>query len=262
MDKNFSHLRKNDSTLNLNEQLQLDLANYLDRFQDKSFALRKLAKNSGLNPKTIKRLLSAKNKPTYQTLFRLYRILLDENCYQTLLAKCPRVVASEIENYNPVAKEETTFDDSYFLEFIQKEPLLIEILILAGTGPLHKSKVAFQYGQYGLEVLLKLIEEGYLQEVDKEIYGHSKKVPNFDAETLKYMGNYFIHRFFKSENAQTKDQNIMNFYAEGLNAEGMQKWLEIETKSFYQKVEIANNPEYRGEIPVFTFGAIDSMKRQ
>lgn len=261
METNFSHLRKEDSTPKVLEQVRLDLANYLDGFSSKTFATRKLAKETGLNPKTIKRLLAGENKPTYHTLFKLYSVLLDEPNGECLLQKCPKVIAKEIKDYNPVESKETSFQQSDFLAFIQKEPLLIEILILAGTGPLHKSKVAYQFGQYGLELLEKLIQKGFLKEVEKEVYGHTKNVPNFDGETLKFMGNYFVHRFFKTENADLKNQNVINFYAEGLNEEGKQKWLEIETKSFYEKVKLANDPQYQGKIPMFTFGAMDTLTR-
>ena len=44
---------------------------------NKSFAIQVLAKESGLSDKTIKRLLAKNNKPTYQTIFKIYSVIFE-----------------------------------------------------------------------------------------------------------------------------------------------------------------------------------------
>lgn len=247
------------SCLDALSQVRLDLTDFIDRFSNKTFAVRKLAKESGLNQKTIRRLLAGENKPTYQTLYNLYRVFLDEEDCSELIKKCPKVIAEEIKNYNPQIKEKRKVKSPHFLELIKKEPVLIELIILAGSSSLHRNQVAYRYGEYGLELLAKLIEMKLLSEVEKDVYCATEEIPQFDGEILKFIGPYFIHRFLSCEDAQVKDHNTMHFYAQGLNEEGKKAWLKCETEAFYKKIEIAQNPKFQGNIPMFTFGAMDSI---
>ena len=105
--QNFTDLNL-DSQANfgsLVDQVAFDLASYLGQYPNKSFAIRILSKETGLNEKTLKRLLNRENKPTYQTLFKLYSIFLEEECFQKLLAKSPEVVRSYLAQYTPEEKK-------------------------------------------------------------------------------------------------------------------------------------------------------------
>lgn len=246
--------------LSLEDQVAQDLSNYLECFPNKTFAIRILAKESGLNPKTIRRLLAKENRPTYQTLYRLYSIFLDIDNYGELLKACPCVVAKKIADYNPVDTSETETQNLELLNLFKNIPLFAELFVLAGTSPLNKNAVAFRYGEYGVEVLEKLKEEDLIIEVEKDVFTLSKNTPPMDGECLKYLGEYFIKRFSKPSNTQIHNENTINFYAESLNEEGKYAWLKVDTDAFYKKIEIANNPKYKGNIPVFTFNATDTIK--
>src|SRR5690606_23853219 len=89
----------------LKDQVALDLEVYFAKFASKNFAIRILAKETGLNEKTIKRIFAKENKPTYQTIYKLYAIFLEESNYHSLLKKCPEVVRRYIENYSPAESE-------------------------------------------------------------------------------------------------------------------------------------------------------------
>ncbi len=254
-----SHAGKQSKYKDLAAQVALDLAEYLDNFPNKTFAIRILAKETGLNPKTIRRLLVRANKPTHQTLYKLYSIFFDEDNYSKLLEKCPKVIKERISEYNPCDHSEKENDNREFLNQLKREPLMAELYVLAGTGPLNKNAVAFRYGQYGIEVLEKLICADILVEIEKETYGPSKNSPTLDGHALKYLGEYFVRRFSKADNAQIQNENMVSFYAEGLNEEGKQAWLKVDTDAFYKKVKIAQDPKYRGSTPVFTFTATDTI---
>lgn len=254
-----SNEQKHSKIETLEDQVALDLAEYLDNFPNKTFAIRILAKESGLNPKTIRRLLARENKPTYQTLHKLYSIFLEEDNYSQLLARCPKVVADKIRDYNPCDDSQKESRRLEFLEMLKREPLLAELYILAGTSPLNKNAVAFRYGQYGVEVLEKLLKEDLIQEIEKDTYTLTKTGPTMDGHCLKYLGEYFVRRFAKADNTQVHNENMLNFYAEGLNEQGKVEWLRVDTEAFYKKIEIANDPKFKGTIPVFTFTATDTI---
>ncbi len=247
-------------SLDLVDQVAFDLAEYLGRFPNKSFAVRVLAKECGLSEKTIKRLLKSENKPTYQTIFKLYSIFFEENEYEALLSKCPDVVREYIKDYTPIEATSSTEQNNQLLDLLRKEPLFAELMVLAGTGPLHVSAIGYRYGQYGLEVLERLEKAEVLIKVTKDTYSVSSKLPNFDGHALKFLGEYFVHRFSKP--SELMSENTISFYAEGLSEEGLKEWLAVDTEAFYKKLEIAKKPQFKGSTPVFTFTATDTIQRE
>jgi acyl-CoA-binding protein len=252
--------RGRKKSLSVSERVSLDLASYLENFPNKCFAIRVLAKESGLNEKTIKRLLAKNNKPTYQTIFRLYSVFLNTTDYDNLIEKSPKVIKETLKKYSPCESLTQESKNQNFLEYIKKEPLMAELYILAGTGPLVKNAIGFRYGQYGLEVLEKLVEAELIVKVDKDTYIISKSAPNLDGDCLKHLGEYFVHRFSKPRNAQLEGENTIAFYAEGLNDAGLKEWLKVDSEAFYKKQQIADQTQYKGNIPVFSFSATDTIQ--
>jgi hypothetical protein len=253
---------ENVTKLNVSEQVAFDIKNYFGQFPNKSFAQRILSKETGLNSKTIKRLLKCTNKPTYQTLFRLYSVMLSENDFEQLCNLCPENIAEQIRKYSPCNTVTTKDDVDDFLDLVRKDALMSELYVLAGTGPLKKSAVGFRYGQYGIELIERFVEKKYFNIIDTDTYILSDCAPNLDTDSLKHLGEYFVSKFSKPKNAQVKSENTISFYAESLNEEGKKAWLAIDTESFYKKVEIANNPLFKGNEKIFTFTATDSIKTE
>tara|TARA_R110002072_G_scaffold534_5_gene3766 strand:- start:20929 stop:21765 length:837 start_codon:yes stop_codon:yes gene_type:complete len=244
----------------LSTQVAHDLKEYLSQFSNPSFGIRVLSKETGLNPKTIKRLMEAQNKATYQTLFLLYSEFYETKDLCELLDKAPMVVADKIKDFTPC---ESTCDEDKLdklIDSMKKEPIMAELFVLAGTGPLLTSVVGFRYGQYGIQILEKLVQEELLIKVNNETYILSKKTPTLTGKALKFLGEYFTHRFSKAEESYTEGENTISFYAESLNEEGKKAWLSVDTESFYKKLEIANNKKYQGNIPMFTFTSTDTIK--
>lgn len=245
--------------LSLGEQVSLDLADYLDSFPNKSFAIRVLAKETGVNARTIKRLLQKENQPSIPTLFKLYTAFTGELELEKLLLVCPDIIRVEFENYGPCKLENTKQKKINFLELLEEDPLIGELYVLAGTGPLYKDAVSFRYGQYGAELVEKLEKLNLLKKTDKDRYEIGSNAPIFDGEIIKNLGIRFTQKFCRPSVAGVRGQNIMNFYAEGLNEEGINEWLAIEEESYYKKIKIANNPKFKGSKPVFSFSTIDSV---
>lgn len=247
------NLKKRPRTIE--EQVALDLASYLDRFPNKNFAIRILSKETELHEKTIKRLLNRQNKPTYQTLAKLYFSFLDLSNYQELLAKCPPVVAEFLKTYTPPEATPRAQRADLLSQLFKKEPLAAEIFVLAGTGPLELNKIRLRYGLYGVEALRLLEQEKLLVETDKGKFSLAPTIPSMSGETLKILGELFIRRFSKPRDVMS--ENSISFYAEGLNEEGLKQWLAVDSEAFYKKLKIAQNSAYQGGTPVFTFCATD-----
>lgn len=249
-----------DKFSDIREQVALDLAKYLEQYPNKNFAVRVLAKETGLNEKTIKRLINRENSPTYQTVFKLYSIFFDSENSDDVLEKCPAIIREYLKDFSPDLKIANHQREVQLLELLKKEPLYAEIFVLAGTAPLNVSAIGFRYGQYGVEILEKLEEENILIKTSKDTYTMSPKVPALDGETLKFLGEHFVHRFCRPRD--TMSEHSIVFYAEALNSDGQKAWLEVDTEAFKKKLKIANDPKFRGNIPVFTFTATDLIGRE
>jgi hypothetical protein len=243
----------------LSEQVAFDILHFFNQFPNKNFAKKYLSRETGLNIKTIKRILAKTNKPTYQTLFRLYSVMFAENDYHKLLEICPKIVCDQIVKFSPSKTVTNCEQVDEFLSLVRKDSLMSELYVLAGTGPISRSVVGFRYGQYGIELLDKLLEKKYIYEVRNETYTLSPTAPNLDTESLKHLGEYFVSKFSKPKDAEVSSQNTISFYAEGLNEKGRKAWLAIDTELFYRKLEVANNPEFKGDHKMFTFTATDSI---
>lgn len=259
MEVNLPHSPCDSTSLSLVDQIECDLLQYIDRFPNKNFAIQVIAKESGLSQKTIKRLLLKRNRPTYQTIFKIYAVLFETSEYKQLMSLIPKVIQEALKTFSPGEKVCIESENRKFLDFIEQEPLLAELFILAATGTLDKNNVVFKYGQYGLNSLKKLEMSGYIVQVDNSSYKVSNSTPNFDSKCLKFLGEFFVKNYSKTKNMQIEGQNSLSFYAEGLNEEGLKEWLKIDTESFYKKQKIANNIKYKGSKPVFTFNATDTV---
>ncbi len=244
----------------LQRQLALDLTAFLKKFPNRNFAIRILAKESGLNEKTIRRLLSEENRPTYQTTFKLYAIFLEEVNYDKLLPLCPPIVRNYLKDFSPAQTVSRPDRESQLVEMFLADPISAELFVLAGTGVLKTAEVEKMFGQYGLQLMDKLKAADLLVEVAKGSYSLSTKVPNLDGHALKILGEYFVKHFCKQR--EVMSENSIIFYAEGLSDEGKKAWLAIDRESFQKKMEIVRDPNFRGSNRVFTFTATDEIQRK
>lgn len=249
-------------SLGLKSQVALDLANYLDQFPNKSFAMRILSKETGLNEKTIKRLLKKSNRPSYQTLLKLYPVFFEEFNFQKLLGLLPPTVKEEVEKYSVEEKTLGRNRSQELLEVFKSNPLAAEFFILAGSGSLNLSTIGFRYGEYGQEIVQMLQRANLIHEVNKGEFILSKTAPQLDGNCFKFLGEYFIKKFSKPSNAQLLSENTISFYAEGLNQKGKEEWLKIDRECFYKKLEVARSEKFQGDLPMFTFNATDSIQME
>jgi hypothetical protein len=245
-------------------QVCFDLKRYLAQFPNERFAIRIVSEETGLNQKTLRRLMLGENRPTHQTLLKLYSLFYQLDDYQQVYAMAPEVIRQRIADYNPdedvLGKRKK--DKNTLLELLKSEPLASEILILAGLMPLQKSIISFRYGEFGVKVMQSLFKEGFLIEQQKDQFTLSALGPELDAECLKTLGLHFTRRFSKPSQAKVLNQNILSFYAESLNEEGKEQWLKIDTEAFYKKVEIAKSPQFKGHLPVYTFTTTDTISTE
>lgn len=242
------------------EQVSRDLSSKIADYRNVKIGARILSEKIGVSERTLYRLINKENKPTYQTLFKIYRALFNTSNETLLLELIPRIVREEIEKTNPnKSKKSINFHHDIETE-IYYDKCFAEIYFLAACAPVTNELIQFRYGISGMQTLEKMLELKALSLTDKGHYILGENQANFSAKTLKRVGLSLIEKFSKPENAEIYGNNLIGFYAEGLSDEAYDRWLKVDEKAFEEKVNIANEPGAKGLKRSFTFMVTDSLQ--
>ncbi len=248
-----------DSNMELRIQVSDDLKEKLTEYTDPKKGIKALALLMGIHEKTLKRLMSCENRPGHQTLFKIYRVLLQTNNDTQVINMSPKIVKDFLLKTHPKGLSESI---QYTLDVereLRKDPVFCEIYLLCGTGGTTREYVAYNYGRYGERVFEKMIDQEVISAVDKFRYELGKNQAPLGVETIAAMGIQLTERYFKAASTDNLGENYVSFFAEGVNAETYQKWLEIDKEAFQKKIALANKVENKGDIKTFTFGITETL---
>jgi hypothetical protein len=236
-----------------------DLHRYINESDDPRRRLKFMAKRTLIHEKTLQRLVNRENKPTYVTVFKIYRFLLNEQDDQRLLGLVPQEVATFLNNANPQSFEKSaTYTQDLEIE-LRSNPVMAEIVVLCATGPIKMSYIKSRFGEYGTKMVETLVQRDVLQMVTQQEVCSGNVQVNMSPETLISIGVQMVEAHAKPEKSYETGENFLGFYAEGLSDAALQKWLEIDAEGFRKKVAVAKLKENRGDLRVFTFMATDSV---
>lgn len=241
------------------DDIHRDIQNYLNDFPNRNYGIRCLAKYSELNEKTIKRIIEGQSIPSYQSIFKLYTVFLNTCNEEEIIANVSPEIADILKKSNPKALRKSVHSQVDLYQIFKTYPLAGEIFILAGTQAISLNAIAYRYGQYGVEILEKMVKEDILIEVNSREYQLNSNLPHLDGKTIKELGLRLTQTFSDPEKSHEMKKNVLSIYAEALNQAGIEEWLKIDTDAFRQKVAIAKQKEYQGHIPYFTFSVSDNL---
>lgn len=241
------------------DDLIYDIESYLNDFPNRNFAIKYLADQSKLSSKTIKRILEKTSRPSYQSLFKIYRVIHNTTDENEIIKKVSCRVAKVLKKSNPVNLKKYSDDQINLFQIFKENPLAGEIFLLAGSQNLSLNTIAYRYGQLGVETLEELIKHKVIIEIDSKQYTLNSNLPRLDGKVLKELGLRMIKRFSDPSLCDEEGENIIALYAEALNQEGIAQWLRIDTEAFHKKIKIAKQSKYQGHIPYFTFQASDQL---
>ncbi|MCP4915079.1 MAG: hypothetical protein GY909_18315 [Oligoflexia bacterium] len=248
--------------IDLIDQVAIDLKSKLAEYNNIKTGITQLSGESGLSERTLYRMLNKENKPTYQSLFKIYKTIFKSSNESLLLDLVPEVVRAEIlkRNPNPI-KENVTYHQDIETE-IYYDKTFAEIYFLAACAPVSNELIQYRYGMNGMLTVEKMIEMKALQMSKDGLYTLGENQANFSAKTLKRIGNSFVEKYSKTENAQELNNNLIAFYAEGLSDEAYRQWLKVDEKAFKEKVAIAKRDGSRGNKRAFTFNVTDTLQEK
>lgn len=236
------------------------LEQLLSQFKDKKKGIRILAKKMGIHEKTLNRLINQENAPSYQTVFKIFRVFFNEFNDAKLLDLVPKEIKDFLIKANP---QEVVASKSYTSNAdteLQKNPIVAEIFILVATGPLTMEDIEYRFGRYGVELTAKMIEKNLIVEAHKGVYVLGNNQPEFNGDTILSVGKVLTEAYAKVHKAEELNNNFISFFAEGLSEEAYGKWLEIDQEAFRKKFELSKDPKNLGAKRAFTFMISETME--
>lgn len=248
--------------LSLMDQVCADLNAHIGKFKSVKIGVRLISEKIGVSERTLYRLLAKENKPTYQTLYKIYREIHQTNNESLLIELVPQVIRDEIEKINP---NKTTLNITYHKDIeseIYYDRTFAEIYFLAACAPITNELIQFRYGMSGMMTLERMVEMKALTRLENSTYTLGENQANFSAKTLKRVGLSLIEKYSKPSMAEEFGNNIIAFYAEGLSDEAYDEWLKIDKNAFEEKIKISNQKGALGTKRAFTFMVTDTLQEK
>ncbi|MFG1494251.1 hypothetical protein ACRXCV_13590 [Halobacteriovorax sp. GFR7] len=244
------------------EQVSLDLAKKLDEYKSVKIGVRLLSEKTGVSERTLYRILAKENKPTYQTLFKIYRVIFNTSNESLLLDLVPEVIRKEIKKCNPNKISEKIQYHQDIETQMSYDRTFAEIYILAACAPITNELIQYRYGMSGMLTVEKMLEMKALRISKSGHYTLGENQANFSAKTLKRLGLSLVEKYSKEQNAESYGENIIAFFAEGLSEEAYDRWLQVDAKAFEEKVAIAKEDKSKGTKRAFTFMVTDTLNEK
>jgi len=242
-------------------QVSKDLTVKLSQYRDPKKGIKILASQMGIHEKTLKRLIECQNKPGYQTLLKIYRVLFNTQQDNDVLEKSPEIVKQFLMGHNPKPFEsQVTYSLDVEME-INRDPVFAEIYLMAATGGVTREYVMFQFGQYGDRLLQKMLDQKVLIPQDKYRHVLGPQQATLGPDTLKHLGQLCVEHYLKPENGDLSGENFHAFFAENLSEDAYNEWIQIDEEAIKKKLQVVNRPGSQGDIRVFTFTATDTISR-
>lgn len=259
-------MEKQQSTKNnlriqsLKERVSTDLEKKLTEYRDRKVGVRLLAQKIEVNERTISRLLKKENRPTYQTLLKIYGAIFSTCNEAQIIELCPEIVAEEIRKHYPNVGKKSAAPMPKIENELLYDRCFTDLYIMAGCGPLSLEFVQYRYGLHGVETLEKMVELRAIKISKEGQYILGDNQVNFSPKLLKRIGLNIAEKFSKPQNSEIGGENLIGFYADGLSDEAYDEWLKVDEQAFREKVKISNRDGAKGNKKVFTYMVTDTFK--
>lgn len=237
-----------------------DINSYLNQSTDRQKRLNFLSRKIEVHKKTLVRILAKKNEPSYPTLIKLYRFLLNVENDIEVFDRVDEAVKGYLEkafSKKEVSKQSYSNEN---LKIFTENSAALDLYILACVKKISKAEIKLQYGEFGIRLCQQLLAEGFISETSPEVFSEGPKKVAFSPDMIRRAGLMCMQVFSKPQNAHELGKNFLGFFAESLNAEAYLEWIRIDEEAFAKKISIALQATSKGNIPAFTFTTVDTLK--
>ncbi len=244
----------------LRRQVSEDLIKKVNEFNDPKKGIKAMAMLMGIHEKTLKRLISCENRPGYQTVFKIYRVLYHSSTDSQLLKLVPDSVRDFLTKASPRLAIDTVHYSMDIENELQRDPVFCEVYVLCAAGGTTKEYISFHYGRYGERLLEKMVEQEVLAIINKGTYILGTNQASMTVETIQKVGSHLTNRFYKIENSDELGENYIYLHSQGLSKEAYTNWIKIDEEAYEKKLKILSKQENLGPIKAFTFNVTDTLR--
>ena len=150
---------------------------------------------------------------------------------------------------NPVVE----IDDN----IIDNQTTYLVLKLASNYSGVKKDEVLRLFGERGLNSVEQLMNADILTE-ERELF--KTKVNAFRLPHNSFIKNFkSVSDFIKIDPAKTKGPNLYYNLSESINLEGLTRVQSIQMKAVKEISEILNNDKFKGNLPVFSLTAIDTL---
>lgn len=250
----------NDHILQLKTVVANDLEKVLSDYKTRKIGVRLFAQKININERTIGRLLKQENRPTYQTLLKIYGVIFKTQNECHIVELAPEIVAKEILKHCPNILNKKTKPMPDISYEVLNDRCFTDLYIMAGCGPISIDFVQYRYGLHGVETIERMVELRVLKVTNEGQYTPGPNEVQFTPRVVKRVGQNISEKYSKPENSEVGGENLIAFYAEGLTDEAYDEWLQVDEQAFRKKLEISQRAGSKGNKKVFTYMVTDTFK--
>lgn len=247
------------SKLSVLDLVSHDLNVYLDQGNDRQKRLNFLSKKLEIHKKTLQRISVKENKPSYATIIKLYRFLFNVDSDQKVLEMVPKVIREFLQKSFPEKMIDNSNYNENSLRIFNENPVAFEIYLLAAIKGVSSVDLKNKYGEYGLNIVKKLVTEKLVVEATPEFYSEGQRKFTYSPEMVIQAGKICVQAFAKPSSGYQVDKHFAGFYYEKLTPEAYLEWMQIDRQAMQKKIELAQRKESVGSIPVFGFSIVETL---
>lgn len=261
-DTNSHSKAKTIQAQGLLEVVANDLGTKLKEYSSDSEGLNQLSTVMDISKRTLQRVLKSETKPTFHTLYKIYRFLLNTENETELLQKMPNAVKAEVLRCNPNLSL-YPLNEFNFLESIEEKIIsdycFRYIYVQTTSTTVHKESIIYKFGEHGLNVLNEMESTGVIKLISTTEYAHGSNRTRLSGKSLKLVNSDLLQSFFSENKCSTPGENYITFLSHALNEEGYNEWLKVDFEAYKKKMAIATNSMFQGKIPAWNITATDTF---
>lgn len=244
------------------QQLRLDMIQFLDKEDSLSGGIDKLAKSTGYSSKTIKRYLEGKTTPSRDTFIKIYRVILKSNNDSETIRRMPlpvkQFVTEDISYFRDIEDKELSFELN---ELLLSDKTALRIYHLLHTGKVSEEKIRFKYGEFGMEIMSKLLELGAAREVEAGVFTKYKVFNSYNIESVKASIESLIDEHLYTQKNYAKGEQLLWFKVAEVDKDIFNEVLKIQYETTGKINELLKNhePKSKNTVRMWTTSCVDTM---
>ncbi len=247
-------------TTALKESLRKALSEY--RREKAHLSLRAIAKNSGVNRYFLMKLLDESDSSTALDLSQvllLAKFITQRESVREAIDSTSREVQEVLKRVFAVDYERPNYSVNLFQEVDLYNPDNYFVLVLStysrGTKREYVQKIL---GERGEKALSELLERGLIVSgADHRI--RLAKGTDFACSLDIYKHHIPTYLRFFSPQRFNQSRNNLHVVSEGVNLQGLRKINQLHREFYKNLTEIVLDKENAGDIPMFSFGCMDTF---